>query len=306
MIHNATFRIYVLVVVLVIIWGLSWPINKMGLAFMPPIWYAAFRLLIGMISLFLIAYFKGKMVIPTLKDLPIIAIFGSLQMALFISLITIGLDYVSAGRSAILVYTTPIWVIPLAVLFFHEKLTVYKSVGFLLGMLGLLMLFSPWGIDWSNKKTLLGNGLLLLAAFCWGITILCARNMKWHHTPLALVPWQLLLGMILVFITAFLHQPRPFIDWNFTLVGSLLFTGMLGAAFGYWGSIVISKELPSITASLCYLAVPVSGLVFSSLILHDPITPITVVAMFFILSGIAWVAWGNYKGPFQVDISLKS
>lgn len=117
MIHNATFRIYVLVVVLVIIWGLSWPINKMGLAFMPPIWYAAFRLLIGMISLFLIAYFKGKMVIPTLKDLPIIAIFGSLQMALFISLITIGLDYVSAGRSAILVYTTPIWVIPLAVLF---------------------------------------------------------------------------------------------------------------------------------------------------------------------------------------------
>lgn len=295
MTDNAGFKIYVLVILLVIIWGLSWPINKIGLAFMPPIWYAAFRLLIAMLSLFFLAYCKGELVIPNLRDLPIIAVFGLLQMALFISLITIGLNDVSAGRSAILVYTTPIWVIPLAILFFHEKLTLYKAVGFLLGMCGLLILFSPWGMAWSSKKILLGNSLLLLAAFCWAITILCARNMRWYHTPLELVPWQLFFGMILVLITALLYQPAPLIYWNFTLIGSLLFTGVLGAAFGYWCSIVISKELPSITASLCYLAVPVSGLFFSSLILHDPITPIIIVAMIFILTGIASVAWGNYK-----------
>lgn len=295
MVYNPTIRIYMLVILLIIVWGLCWPINKLGLAYIPPIWFAVFRLLIGTISLFCITLFAGKFALPTRKDLPIIFVFGLLQMAVFISLITIGLSYVSAGRSAMLVYTTPIWVTPLAILFFHEKLTIYKTIGFLLGIMGIFILFSPWEMDWSNKAVLLGNTLLLIAAFVWAVTILCARNMKWHHTPLELVPWQLLLGTLLVFIMAYLKQPAPLIKWNVTLIFSLVFTGTLGAAFGYWGSIVVSKELPSITASLCYLAVPVSGLIFSALLLHETITPMMIVAMLFILLGLTFVAWGNHK-----------
>lgn len=301
-ISKSAFRIYTLVLLLILIWGLSWPINKIGLAFIPPIWYAAYRLLIGMVSLFIIAIFGGKFIFPNGRDLPIIVVLGLLQMALFITLITIGLHYVSAGRSAMLVYTTPIWVMPLAILFFNEQLTKYKTAGFLLGMLGIVMLFSPWGTDWSNKAEILGNGLLLLAALCWAISILCARNMKWYRTPLELVPWQLLLGTFLVFMAAHFTYPTPSIDWNPTLIFSLLFTGMLGAAFGYWGSIVVSKELPSITVSLCYLAIPVASLLFSALILHEPITPIISLAMLFILLGIACVAIGNRRKKIHTEI----
>ncbi len=196
MVHNINLRIYLLIFLLIIIWGLCWPINKIGLAFIPPIWYAAFRLLIGAISLFIVVFLQKKFVIPQRRDLPIVVTFGVLQMALFLSLITIGVHYVNAGRSAMLVYTTPIWVTPLAILFFHEKLTVYKAAGFILGMLGILLLFSPQGIDWSNKTILLGNGILLLAALCWAVSILCARNMTWYRTPLELVPWQLLIGTV--------------------------------------------------------------------------------------------------------------
>lgn len=295
MFRNAALRIYLLLILLVIIWGLCWPINKMGLAFMPPIWYAAYRLLIGMISLFLIVSLGGRFVIPDLRDLPIIIVFGLLQMALFLSLITIGLHYVSAGRSAMLVYTTPIWIAPLAILFFNEKLTTYKAVGLILGMLGILMLFSPWAIDWSSKAELLGSGILVLAAICWAIAILCARNMTWYRSPLELVPWQLFVGTGIVFIIAYLQHPAPLIVWNLTLIISLLFTGILGAAFGYWGSIVVSKELPSITVSLYYLAIPVVCLFFSALLLHESITAIIILAMLFILSGISCVVWGAHK-----------
>jgi drug/metabolite transporter (DMT)-like permease len=276
--HPNIFRMYVLITLLVIIWGLSWPINKIGLAFMPPIWYAAFRLLIGMVSLFAIVFFGGKFVIPNRRDLPIIVVFGFLQMTLFMTLITIGLHYVSAGRSAILVYTTPIWVMPLAILFFNEKLTVYKAVGFLLGMVGILILFSPWEIDWSNRV-----------------------HMTWYRTPLELVPWQLLFGMLFVFTIAYIEEPAPLINWNHTLISSLLFTGALGAAFGYWGTMVVSKELPSITVSLCYLAIPVVSMIFSAFLVHEPIIFITVVAMLFILAGIACVVWGNYKQNNQLN-----
>lgn len=286
-------RIYTLVFCLIIAWGLSWPIVKIGLEYMPSSWYAAYRLLIGMVSLFLMVAMTGNLVIPDKRDLPIIFVMGIIQMAVFLLLVTTGLHYVEAGRSAMLVYTTPLWVIPLAILFFNEKLTIYKLLGFLLGMTGIMVLFSPWGMDWSDHAALFGNGLLLLAALTWAIGILCARNMTWHRAPLELVPWQMALSMIPVFLLAYFMHPLELIHWNAALIGSLLFAGIFGTAFGFWGSMVVSKELPSITVSLCYLAIPVAGIAFSALIIHERVTHVMIIAMLLILSGIAMVAWGS-------------
>lgn len=294
MTHNTSLlRIYTLVVLLVLIWGVSWPICKIGLSFIPPIWFAVYRLMIGMATIFLIVVLTGKLIIPKRRDLPIIFVMGILQMACFMILITVGLHYVSAGRSAILVYTTPIWVMPLAILFFHEKLTTYKAIGFVLGMLGILILFSPSGIDWTDKDALFGNALLLLAALCWAVAILCARNMKWYRTPLELMPWQLLVGFLPVLALACWQHPDPAVEWNQSLIFSLFVTGVFGTAFGYWGTLVVSKELPSITVSLCYLAVPVAGLLAAAVILHEPITMLVLIAMLFIITGIACVALGG-------------
>lgn len=293
MTHNTNLRAYTLIILLIIIWGISWPICKEGLAFMPPIWFAVGRIIIGMICMFGVVAFTGKLIIPNRRDLPITFVMGFLQMAMFMGLITLGLDHVTAGRSAMLVYTTPMWVMPLAIIFFNEKLTLYKAIGFMLGMCGIFLLFSPWGVDWSDKNALIGNALLLSAAFCWSIAILCARNMKWYRSPLELLPWQLLVGLMPMLLMAYILQPSPIIQWNSTLIFSLLVTGVFATAFGYWGTLVVSKELPSITVSLCFLAVPVTTLIASALILHERITVLVAVAMLFIISGIACVALGS-------------
>lgn len=293
---RSDFKIYLLLVFLILIWGISWPITKIGLQYMPPIWFAAFRMIIGMLCMFVLVISIGKWMIPSRKDMPIILVMGLLQMALFMTLINLGLHYVNAGRSAILVYTTPIWVMPLAILFFKEKATWLKWTGFFLGILGVVTLFSPWGINWSDPQVIFGNGILLLAALCWAIAILCARNMKWHHTPLQLLPWQLLLGTIPVVLIAAFTTPFTVIQWNYTLISILLFIGGLGTAFAYWATLMISKELPSITVSLSFLAVPIAGLIFSAWLLNEPITGAIVVAMILILNGIACVALsGRWK-----------
>lgn len=292
---NPLRHIYILVILLILAWGLSWPIGKIGLEYIPPVWFAAYRLLTGVISFFLLVAITGNLIIPDKRDLPIIFVMGIIQMGLFLMLIAVGLYYVDPGRSAMLVYSTPLWVTPLAVLFFKEKLTVYKSLGLVLGLSGILILFSPWGIDWTDQAALFGNAILMLAALCWAVAILCARNMTWYRDPLQLVPWQLLVGMLPVFVLAALLEPQAVIEWNFPLTSSLLFTGLFGTAFGFWGTLVVSKELPSITVSLCYLAIPVAGILFSALIVHEPVTPIMIIAMLFILSGVACVAWGSAR-----------
>ncbi|MFO1256868.1 MAG: DMT family transporter [Gammaproteobacteria bacterium] len=280
-------KIYWLFLSVMLIWGLSWPMNKIGIQYLSPIWFTTCRLIIATISSFVVVKFLGKLVFPSKRDLPLILSIGLLQMGIFTILINIGLQFVDAGRSAILSYTTPLWVLPIAILWFNEKATFLKWMGFGLGMSGVLVLFSPWTIDWSDRQTILGNLTLLAAAFCMAISILAARNLRWHRSPLELLPWQFLVGALPTLALAFYIDPHPVAEWNAPLIMTLVYTGLIGTAIGNFAAMIVGKELPSITVSLGFLGVPIFGVLFSSLILHEAITLSIQLALLLIPSGIA-------------------
>lgn len=288
-------KIYLLFAAVVLIWGMGWPMNKLGMQYIPGLWFAAFRLTIAAILVFMGAGLIGKWIWPNKRDLPIILSMGFLQMGFYTLFINLGLQFVEAGRSSILTNTASFWVIPLAIIFFNEKINTLKWLGFILGIAGILVLFSPWTIDWSDKQMLLGNSLLLLAALSFALSIICARNMNWHRSSLELLPWQLLVGAVFVTLLACYLEPHPTLEWNSISYGTLFYTGVLGTAFGYPGVVIISKSLPSITVSLGFLGVPVCGLLFSMLILDEPITKAIIIAMILIPAGLICVAMSNRK-----------
>ncbi|WP_394682202.1 EamA family transporter [uncultured Comamonas sp.] len=65
---------------------------------------------------------------------------------------------VSAGRSAILAYTTPLWVTPAALLFGGERPSPRQFVGTGLGILGVLVLVNPMTVDFHANLTHRGCG----------------------------------------------------------------------------------------------------------------------------------------------------
>lgn len=288
---TSTRSIYVLLLVNVVTWGMAWPLSKIGLAYMSPIWYTAFRFIIGALVCFLILAAARAITLPKRKDLPILLGVGVLQMALYLMLVNSGLTFVGAGRSAILAYSTPLWVTPLASLFFKEPVTRLKVVGVLGGLIGVAILFAPMSLDWSNQNVVIGNSLLILSALVGAISILQIRFSQWHSNPFKLLPWQLLLAAILTLPLALYFEPVDNIQWNnTTLWGTLAYNGILATAFGYWASITVFKNIPAVTSSLCYLGVPVLGLLFSAIILGETISPSILTAMILIVSGIACVA----------------
>lgn len=280
------YQVYLLMLALIFVWGLSWPISKIGLQYMSPVWLSAFRLMIGTLTMFSIVSVLNKFILPNIKDLKIIVVIGLIQIGIFMLLLNVGLSYVDAGRAAILVYTTPIWVAPISIFIFKENATLIKWLGVFFGLAGIVTLFNPFTINWHNPNEIVGNAILLLAALCWSIAILCARHMYWTRSPIELISWQLLVGTIPVILLALIIEPHPHIVWNHTLLCSLFYNGILGTGFAYFGTIVISKKLPPITTSLGLLGVPLLGLIFSAIILHEIINISDVVAMIFILIGL--------------------
>lgn len=282
-------RITSLFLFIILTWGLAWPVNKVGLIYLSPAWYTAIRLIIGTVTMMMIVLLMGKLSLPNKRDLPLIAIIGILQISLYILLTNIGLKYLPPGRSSLLAYTTPLWVMPAAILFFNEKSGWVRWLGFGLGVAGLLILLSPWEINWLDLHNLFGASMLLLASLCWAISMLCTRYMKWHKSPLELIPWQLLAGTIPIVALACFKEPGLQITWSLPLILTLLYTGALVTGFSYLSGIIINRELPTIVVSLGFLLVPVVSLIVSALTLHESITVPTLIAMSLIIAGIGCV-----------------
>src|SRR5690625_2542163 len=116
---------------------------KVGLTFIPPFWFAFLRVGLGCLTLFTALLVTGRLRWPARGDLPVVFSVGWLQIAAFLVIINLAVPAVGAGRSSILAYTTPLWVVPGAILFLGERLLKLKFLGLLFGMLGIVILFNP-------------------------------------------------------------------------------------------------------------------------------------------------------------------
>jgi drug/metabolite transporter (DMT)-like permease len=276
---------------IIISMGLAWPINKIGLNYTSALWYTALRLIYATFAMFIVATLARRFSIPQKHDWPLILAIGLLQISLYILLTNIGLRYLPAGRSSLLAYTTPLWVMPLSILFFNERASISKWLGFLFGISGLILLIAPWQLNWQDKHIIIGIACLLLASFSWAISMFCARYMKWGKTPLELMPWQLLIGAIPILLLAIIKEPTMVIINSWQLWASLVYTGIIVTGFAYWFGVIINKELPTLVVSIGFLLVPVLSMIISAYFLHEVITSLSIAAMLLILLGLSLVLY---------------
>lgn len=284
-----------LLAVVILLWGANWPIMKIGLQSMTPLWFAAARALLGALCLFLWAAAAGRLAWPTRQDMPLVLSLGIVQVAAGLALIHWGLQYVEAGRSAILAYTFPLWVAPLAAVVLKERLTWPKAAGLALGMAGVLVMFEPGGVDLAKPGALLGHGLLLFAAMLWAGVLVHVRAHPWHAQPLDLMPWQLLLGGLLLAGAAAAADGFPPVDWTPGFGAVLAYNGAVASAFCFWAYTTVTRRLPAMSTALGSLGVPVAGVAASALVLAEVPAPATLAGLAFISTGVALVSLADLR-----------
>lgn len=286
----------VLLLLVILLWGVNWPVMKVGLDYIPPLSFAATRMVLGGVSIALVAALAGQLRLPARADLPLVFSVGTLQMAGYIGLVTAGLQYVPAGRSAILAYTTSLWVVPMATLLLGERLNGLRLAGFVLGMGGVAVLFNPFGFDWQDPRVLLGNGLLLMAALLWAILIVQVRGHRMVGSPLSLAPWQFAVGTaVLAPLAWWLERERAW-EWSAELALVLLYNGPLATAFCFWAMITITRSLPAITTSLASLGVPAFGLFVAAISLGEAVTVTNLTGLLLIVCGVGGVILAERRG----------
>jgi drug/metabolite transporter (DMT)-like permease len=278
----------VLFAVVVLSWGITWPVMKAIVAEVPPLWASTIRSVIAGVALLVVLIATGNLILPPRGDWIVVLNISLLHMVIFAALLAVGIQFIPAGRSVVLGYTAPLWVVPGAQLFLGERITPRRALGVAIGVAGLAVMFNPLAFDWSDRNAVLGNGMILLGAFCWAASILHVRAHTWIATPFQLVFWQVLVAMGALGVLALIFEGAPHhVIWTPKLVGLFLFASVFGVVVAFWAMASVNRSLPAITTSLGILATPVVGTLFSTLALGEALDPTLIVAMALILGGIA-------------------
>ena len=280
----------------VLAWGFTWPVTKVLVQSVTPLWTVALRSLISGVVLLGLLLAQGKLIVPRRGDLPVVFGIALPHMVAFSALVALGIQFVPAGRAIVLGYTTPLWVIPAARLILGEPITRRHLAGGALAFAGLMLMFNPASFDWNDHRALLGNGLLLLAAACWAVSIVHVRAHKWISTPFELVFWETLLATVLLVLVALFFEGVPRIEWTLSLVLLLLYGGVCGNALAYWAMAMVNRSLPAATTSLGLLATPVVGTLSAALALGETVTLPLLIAMTLLLGGIALGTFTRGRG----------
>ncbi|PIT04516.1 hypothetical protein TSA1_30010 [Bradyrhizobium nitroreducens] len=266
---------------LVLIWAVSWPVIKIGVGQIPPIWYGCFRYAIAALILFGVLLARGELALPPPADVPVVVISGALQMAAYSALTGLALTILPPGRASVLAFSTPIVVAPLAAWRLGEDLGPKTVAGVLIGCAGTAVIASP-SFAVIGRQTL-AYGMLMGAATAWAVTIVTVRGHRFTSSALSLAPWQMLIAAILLLPIAISAEGAP--AMSPLGAATLVYVAPVATAFAYWAVVEAGRRFAASTMSMALLATPSVGLLISAWMLNEQINAS-------LLAGVALTATG--------------
>ncbi len=251
-------RAVIVMVLLVILWGYSWITAKIGLNYASPMDVVALRLELGILTLFIGLIWTGRPLKP--QHWQALLMIGLIQTGAFLLLNTWALSEGGPGKTSVLVFTMPFWVLVFAWPMLHERIRGLQWLCVVLAIVGLLFVLEPWQMHTS----LFSKTLAVLAGMCWAIGVVYAKRLhnRVKVEPLSFTFWQMIVGMIPVLLCQALLD-RPPIVWSNTFVVVTLFNGVMATGIGWLAWLYVLHRLPAGTTSLASLGIPVIA-IFSS------------------------------------------
>lgn len=250
--------------ILSLIWGFNWIVMKSVLAFVGPITFSAMRYVFGTAVLFGVLILRGETLSPTpWRDTLLI---GLAQTTGFQILVQLALISGGAGKTALLAYTMPFWVIPLAWALLGDRPAPRQWLWIVLAAGGLVLVLEPW----RTQVGLVSALLALAGGVCWAIGTVLSKRLfqRMSLSPLRLTAWQMLYGTLFIVALALcLHERAT--QWSPQLIGALIYNGVLssGMAWALW--LFIVQRLPANVAGLASLITPLVGVLCAWLLLHE-------------------------------------
>jgi O-acetylserine/cysteine efflux transporter len=278
-----------LAVAVVAVWGTNFVVIKIALEHLPPLLLAALRYAFAFLpaALFLRKPPVGWGRLGAYGVLIGVGQFGLLFMAMR--------SEISPGLASLVIQTQVFFTIGLAMLLNGERPQVHQGVGLALAAGGIAVIAANTG----GHVTVLGLGLVLLAAFSWACGNLVAQRGP-RVDMLAWVVWASLAAVPPLVLLSWVFEGLPAIRAGLAAADAMTWAAVVWQAvgntlFGYaaWGWLL--ARYPAAVISPLALGVPVFGLASSALVLGEAVQGWKLLAAALVMAGLSvsllWPWW---------------
>lgn len=277
------------IVLLSLLWGYTWVVAKQALDFAPPFTLAFMRIFGGAVALFVALKLLR---LPLGLQAPRAVLLISLcQVSGFMLLQTFSLKYGAAGKTAVLVYTMPIWTLLLAWPVLGERVRGAQWLAVAGILTGLFLIIEPWNL----QAGWLSNGFGVGAAMCWAMGTVLVKKLRRESQVnlLSLTAWSNLIGAVPVALIASVADEPPTL-WTSEFVVIMLVLTLISTAFCWWLWTAILDKVPAWEASLLVLGTPVIAIISSRAVLDEAFSRYEIAGILLIGSGLillSLVSW---------------
>jgi drug/metabolite transporter (DMT)-like permease len=269
---------------LALCWGYNWVVMKVGMQDSGPVEFAAIRICGGAIIL-LVVMLALRRPMRIVEPWTVAAI-GLLQSTASQGLIALALHGGQAGKSAVLNYTLPIWVMILGALFLKERPRPGQWIATVVALIGVMVMTFVGGQPTSFEPIVLALG----ASICWGCGVVLNQAFLRRHSgridTLVLTTWQMVIGgAVLAAIACFV--PEPPLHWNREFLLAVLYNVGPATAVAFILWFTLQRRIETNTLSLIVLIVPLVGIAAGWLQLGEQPSGTDAIGMALILAAIA-------------------
>jgi len=287
-------RALVLLLVLTLVWGTTWPLFPLAVREISVWTFRAVSVGAAGILLLLVAKLRGQSLVIERRHWRTVTLASLCYLVVWNIASTYSTILIPSGQAAMLGFTMPLWSALIARVVLGRRLSARMMVAMGLGAAAVLMLMVRGTEAYAQAPT--GFALGLLAGIGWAIGTLILKQRTVDVPATVLTGWQLLIAAVPITVGALVvgdgHWFVP--SWQTMLVVGYIVLMPMCIGNVCWFAIV--GLLPTNVAGLSSIMVPVVAMVSGAIVHAEPLGPLQLAAMVCSAAGLSLALFGPARG----------
>lgn len=275
-----------------IIWGTTYLVLRIGVLEFPPFLFTAIRQTTAGILLLTVLLLVRVPLQFSPRYLLHQSVAGFLLITLGNGLVAWAEVHIPSGVAAVLCSSLPVAVILINLIIYREPPAPVIVVGTILGMAGMLLMFSEHLADLARMEYRLGVFWTLVAVVSWASGSIWLKHKHQQSNPFVNAAFQMLAGGLFCLLLSLFTDDWQSVIWSDKTAYALLYLILFGSLLAYASYLYALRKLPISVVSLYAYINPVVAVVLGWLVLDEKLNLRIVIAIAIVLTGIFLVNQG--------------
>lgn len=266
------------------LWASAATATKLGLQSAQPFTICIARFFIAGVIMLVITHLVMRNRMPASSEWKQIAIYGFLNITLYLGLYVVAMKNVSPGLGSMSIATNPVLISLTSALLFKQRIKAITWISLLLCTIGVLIAAYP--LLQSSYATPAGLTILFCSMLTYSIGVLYFSRKNWNDLHILTINgWQTMSGGIFLLPIAAVTYEPSLNHWDLQFAGSILWLAVPVSVIGVQLWLFLLKDNP-VKASFWLFLCPVFGYVIANIVMKEPVTVWTVAGLALVLGGL--------------------